>query len=379
MSCSNCFNGCAEITSDKCVKYTGTDIPALGISYGDTLLHVEEQLAKFIISTLNGTGIVINVPQSVICDLIKKHLPTCPSYQLDELIITLIKAICDLQTQVTAIKDDITALNADYVIPVTLGVPCLSGVTSSSDTHQIVQAIITKLCAVDSSLTALILNVNTNYVKQSEINQYIANYLATLAPANKAYTKMVPYVAMPYFGQLSNYPATGDALSLTGAGVGYWEKVYLCNGLSSGVPDLRGRAPVGTTDGTMGGSTMDSNVNPSNPFNPSYSLGGKQGSNSVTLTTAQIPAHNHSAANSATGITRTITGTSSQSEAPNGSPVYPTFNSTQGLGTGFTNPSGLNVTLTDPTHTHTISDTGGGQPHSNNQPMMGAYYIIYIP
>lgn len=371
MSCSNCFNGCAEITSDKCVKYTGADIPALGISYGDTLLHVEEQLAKFIISTLDGTGIVIDVPQSVICDLIKKHLPTCPSYQLDELIITLIKAICDLQTQVTAIKADITALNADYTIG------CLTGVTASSDTHQIVQAIITKLCSLDTGLTALILNVNTNYVKIADINSYIAAYLATLAPANKAYTKMVPYVAMPYFGQLSNYPATGDALSLTGAGIGYWEKIYLCNGLNF-TPDLRGRSTVGTTDGTMGGPTMDTNVIPS-AFNPSYSLGTKQGTNSISLTTAQIPAHNHSAANSATGITRTITGTSSQSEAPNGSPIYPTFNSTQGLGTAFTNPSGLTVTLTDPTHTHTISDTGGGQPHSNNQPMMGAYYIMYIP
>lgn len=372
MSCSNCFNGCAEITSDKCVKYTGTDIPALGISYGDTLLHVEEQLAKFIISTLDGTGIVIDVPQSVICDLIKKHLPTCPSYQLDELIITLIKAICDLQEQVTAIKADITALNADYTIG------CLNGVTSSSDTHQIVQAIITKLCSLDTGLTALILNVNTNYVKIADINTYIANYLAVNTPANKAYTKMVPYVAMPYFGQLSNYPATGDALSLTGAGVGYWEKVYLCNGLNF-TPDLRGRSTVGTTDGTMGGPTMDSEVIPS-AFNPNYSLGTKRGSNSVTLTTAQIPAHNHSAANSATGITRTITGTSSQSDAPNGSPVYPTFNSTIGVGgVPFTNPSGLTVTLTDPTHTHTISDTGGGQPHSNNQPMMGAYYIIYIP
>lgn len=377
MSCSNCFNGCAEITSDKCVKYTGTDIPALGISYGDTLLHVEEQLAKFIISTLDGTGIVIDVPQSVICDLIKKHLPTCPSYQLDELIITLIKAICDLQTQVTAIKDDITALNADYVIPVTSGVPCLTGVTTSSDTHQIVQAIITKLCAVDASLTALILNVNTNYVKIADINTYIANYLATLAPANKAYTKMVPYVAMPYFGQLSNYPATGDALSLTGAGVGYWEKVYLCNGLNF-TPDLRGRSTVGTTDGTMGGPTMDSEVIPS-AFNPNYSLGTKRGSNSVTLTTAQIPAHNHSAANSATGITALLSGTSSQSEAPNGAMPYPTFNSDKNLGVAFSNPGGLNLTLTDPTHTHTISNTGGGEPHSNNQPMMGAYYIIYIP
>lgn len=372
MSCSNCFNGCAEITSDKCVKYTGTDIPALGISYGDTLLHVEQQLANFIISTLDGTGIVIDVPQSVICDLIKKHLPTCPSYQLDELIITLIKAICDLQTQVTAIKADITALNADYTIG------CLTGVTASSDTHQIVQAIITKLCSLDTGLTALILNVNTNYVKIADINSYIAAYLATQTPANKAYTKMVPYVAMPYFGQLSNYPATGDALSLTGAGIGYWEKIYLCNGLNF-TPDLRGRSTVGTTDGTMGGPAMDTNVNPSNPLNPSYSLGTKQGTNFVTLTTAQIPAHNHSAANSATGITDSITGTSSQSEAPNGSPVYPTFNSTQGLGTAFTNPSGLSVDLTDPTHTHTISNTGGGEPHSNNQPMMGAYYIMYIP
>lgn len=373
MSCSNCFNGCAEITSDKCVKYTGTDIPALGISYGDTLLHVEERLASFVISTLNGTGITINVPPSVICDLIKKHLPTCPTYHLDEILITLIRAICDLQSQVSVIKGDITTLNADYTIG------CLTGVTASSDTHDIVQAIITKLCAVDSSLASFIINVNAIYVKKSEIDSYIAAYLASTTPANKAYTKMVPYVAMPYFGQLSNYPATGDALSLTGAGVGYWEKVYLCNGLNSSVPDLRGRAPVGTTDGTMGGPTMDSNVNPSNPFNPSYSLGTKQGTNSVTLTVAQIPAHNHSAANSATGITDSITGTSSQSEAPNGSPVYPTFNSTQGLGTAFTNPSGLSVNLTDPTHTHTISNTGGGEPHSNNQPMMGAYYIIYIP
>ena len=37
MSCSNCFNGCTEIISDQCVRYTGFNIPALGISNGDTL------------------------------------------------------------------------------------------------------------------------------------------------------------------------------------------------------------------------------------------------------------------------------------------------------------------------------------------------------
>jgi hypothetical protein len=51
MSCTNCFNGCSEITSDKCVKYTGADIPALGIQNGDTLEFVEQTLAQFLIST----------------------------------------------------------------------------------------------------------------------------------------------------------------------------------------------------------------------------------------------------------------------------------------------------------------------------------------
>jgi len=40
MSCQNCFNGCVEITSDKCVRYKGEDFPILGISTGDTLLSV---------------------------------------------------------------------------------------------------------------------------------------------------------------------------------------------------------------------------------------------------------------------------------------------------------------------------------------------------
>lgn len=372
MSCSNCFNGCAEIVSDKCVKYTGTDIPALGISYGDTLLYVEEQLAKFIISTLDGTGIVINVPPSVICDLIKKHLPSCPSYQLDELIITIIKAVCDLQTQVDVIKADITALNGDYTIG------CLTGVSPSSDTHQIVQAIITRLCAIDSSLASLIIDVNTNYVKIADINTYIANYLATIAPANKAYTKMVPYSPIPYYGALSGYPTPSDSLSTLGQGTGYWEKVYICNGLNS-TPDLRGRVIVGAISG-LGGPALQAAVDPSNPFNPNYAVGTLAGSNSVTLTTNQIPSHNHTATITDPGHTHPIAQFYSR-------PInYGTENSTPVL----QKEPGANSTLVTPTVDNTgttattgisasISNTGGGQPHANNQPAMGMCYIIYIP
>lgn len=370
MSCSNCFNGCADITSDKCVKYTGEDIPALGISYGDTLLHVEEQLAKFIISTLDGTGIKINVPPSVICALITKHLPTCPSFQLDELIITIIKAVCDLQTQVDVIKADITALNADYTIG------CLTGVSPSSDTHQIVQAIITRLCAIDASLASLIIDVNTNYVKKSEINTYIAAYLASVAPANKAYTRMVPYSPMPYYGALSGYPTASDSLSTLGQGTGYWEKVYICNGLNS-TPDLRGRMVVGAVSG-VGGGVLDTQVDPSNPFNPNYAVGTKAGNNSTTLSVNQMPSHNHTATDS--GHQHKITGITSGSNAPNGTAAYPTFNSTEDLGgTAFTTPLvGLNDVSTGQANI-SVANTGGGQPHANNQPAYGMCYIVYIP
>lgn len=372
MSCSNCFNGCADITSDKCVKYTGDDIPALGISYGDTLLHVEEQLAKFIISTLNGTGIKINIPPSLTCSLIKKYLPSCSTYQLDELIIVIIKAVCDLQEQVTVVKNALDALNADYVIG------CLTGVTPSSDTHQIVQAIITRLCAVSDNLASLIINVNTNYVKKSEINTYIATYLATIAPANKAYTKMVPYSPIPYYGALSGYPTPSDQLSTTGQGTGYWEKVYICNGFNS-TPDLRGRMIVGATTG-VGGPTMAAEVNPSNPLNPNYTNLSTAGNNFVTLTTNQIPSHNHTATITDPGHKHPIAQFYSR-------PInYGSENSTPVL----QKEPGANSTLVTPTVDNTattaatgvsasISNTGGGLPHANNQPALGMYYIVYIP
>ena len=50
MSCSNCFNGCAEIVSDQCVKYTGVPVAVLGIQTGDSLSYVEQSLIGFLTS-----------------------------------------------------------------------------------------------------------------------------------------------------------------------------------------------------------------------------------------------------------------------------------------------------------------------------------------
>ena len=174
MSCTNCYNGCVEIISDRCVRYTGLDSIPLGIANGDSLLVVEEALIENVVSFLDGTGIDITIADGDYCALVTGYLPVGRVPSALELFTALVKAACNLQTQVTAVAASIATLNADYDIG------CLTGVTTSTDTHAIVQAIITKVCATDTDLAALALDVDTNYVKLADLNTLIASYQASL-------------------------------------------------------------------------------------------------------------------------------------------------------------------------------------------------------
>jgi hypothetical protein len=174
MSCTNCYTGCVEIISDRCVRYTGLTNETLGITDGDNLLVVEEILIENVVSFLNGTGIDITIAPADYCALVTAYLPVGVVPNAVQLFTALVKAACSLQTQVTAVAAAITTLNADYTID------CLTGVTASSDTHAIVQAIINKVCATDVALTALALDVDTNYVKLADLNTLIASYQASL-------------------------------------------------------------------------------------------------------------------------------------------------------------------------------------------------------
>ena len=212
MSCSNCFNGCSEIVSDRCVKYTGVDIAVLGIKTGDSLSYVEQALIEFLTSTLDGSGIKPDIDPTIICDLVKQYLPTCGDLTVTDILSALIQAACDLQSQI----DDIVANVATIEAPYTIG--CLTGVTSTSGTHDILQAVITKLCTVEANLAALTLNVATNYVAVADINDYIAAYLASLNPGGSVSYKdrMVPYTVVEYYGSLSNFDSTGAGLAANG-------------------------------------------------------------------------------------------------------------------------------------------------------------------
>jgi len=376
MSCNNCYNGCVETTSDKCVRYTGSAVEELSIETGDSLFVVEQALIDAVVSFLDGTGIDITIDPTAYCALVVDYLPTCKPIcsppTAVELFEALVKAACDLQTQVDAIDATLATLNADYTID------CLTGVTASSDTHAIVQAIINKLCDLGVDLAALALDVDTNYVKLSDLDALIQAYLDSSGSSSEYYNKMVPYTAVEYYGTLANFDATG-------AGLGDWVNIYLCNG-QNGTPDKRGRVPVGAIQLVPGGA-LNAAVNPATPGNPNYALGDVGGANTITLDATQIPSHTHiptvtdthyhfGYSNVVNTVDVTVNATSYVPRALNLDPssnLEYTMNSTPTLPT-LGRSSGTQGALSV-----SNGNTGGGLAHANIQPVLACYYIMYIP
>jgi microcystin-dependent protein len=377
MSCNNCYNGCVETTSDKCVRYTGNDVSQLSIETNDSLFVVEQALITAVVSFLNGTGIKITVTPSAYCALVTGYLPVSPTVTTPtavQLFEALVKAACSLQTQVTAIDATLTTLNADYTIG------CLTGVTASSDTHAIVQAVITKLCQLGVDLAALALDVSTNYVKISNINTYIAAYLAGIAPSTNNYEKMVPYIAYEYYGSLTGFNSSG-------VGSGVWTKVYLCNGLN-GTPDKRGRVAVGAIV-NMGTNVLNAAVDPViDPiYNPNYTVDQILGSNSITLLSTQIPVHTHVATVTdnhfhyqyTSAVSTTDIAVDSSSQVARALNLSPSSNLEYNMNASpFPSTLGKSGTAQG-TISVSNANAGSGAAHDNKQPVIAAYYIMYIP
>ncbi len=137
-----------------------------------------------------------------------------------------------------------------------------------------------------------------------------------------------------------------------------------------GLPDFRGRVAVGTGQG---------------PGLSSIQLGQMSGSETVTLLTSQIPAHNHIATagtgGSGTATLNAVTA-NGNTQSPSGNYLaasrtasvasYIASGTTVAMNAGSITLS--NVTAGAPT----IGNTGGSQPHSNMQPYLGINYIICI-
>ena len=367
-SCSNCFSGCSDIHPDKCVKYTGADIGSLNISNGDTLFSVEQKLIQYLVSALDGTGVILTIAPLDICPLVDGYLGAGTT--LPEILTAIIKAICDLQTQTTTNTSALTVLNADYIVN------CLDGVVAADNTHAVVQAIITKLCTLNTSFANLVAALPSTYVTLNTLNTLIQDYLDSISTSSLISNKMIPYVVYPYFAE------PGANFSGDGTGLGNWAKVYLCNGLNS-TPDLRGRVIVGATN--MGGVTTDAPVAPGGD-NPTYTLNSTSGANGITLSTAEMPIHTHANSVSATQIahshfTAVQGATNIEISAATAIKKDNSVTANYDLrGTEGTANVGLTSSAT-PAITVTMNNgsIGGNESHNNIQPVRALNYIIYIP
>ena len=371
-NCTNCFNGCTEIVSDRCVKYTGINIPALGIQNGDTLSAVEESLTTYLSSVIIGVGVKIDLSSINICALVRSYLPvcsTCNDISIVDISKALIQSACDLQDQIDAIVVTLTTLNADYTIG------CLTGVTASSDTHAIVQATINKVCQLGVDITAIAFDLSTNYVRYDELDVLIQNYLDT-SSSGLISNRMVPYAVVPYFGPISFFNSSG-------AGTGDWNRIFLCNG-NNGTPDLRGRALTGVINGVPG-PTLSPAVDPTvSTANPNYSLYDNAGANQITLLDTQIPLHTHANILNFTDPQHAHqvgpTGQGLLGPLATGSTTVKfdnaNTNDTALQSTFLTNPSSTGITASI---TNAAGPLGGGLPHANIQPVTACYYIQYRP
>jgi len=166
MTCQSCYDNCSEIQSDKCIKYTGIDISELDIKKGDSLLSVEQKIITFLIALSNGEG--ITPPVEPLCDLIANNLS---GTSLNDVLTALIISICSLQTQTT----DVTNIVDDILTGYTTD--CLNDVDEISNIKDVIQTIITKLCALSVTLEQLIIDIPNQYVKLSDLNELIQAYL----------------------------------------------------------------------------------------------------------------------------------------------------------------------------------------------------------
>ena len=113
------------------------------------------------------------------------------------------------------------------------------------------------------------------------------------------------------------------------------------------LPDLRGRVAVGTGQG---------------PGLSNHMQGEQTGTETVTLSNAQIPAHTHLM-------------TASNDSQNSGSPVGNSFGSAgRGSGTNVYAAGAENVVPMG----SSVTPTGGNQPHSNLQPSLALNYCIAL-
>jgi len=125
------------------------------------------------------------------------------------------------------------------------------------------------------------------------------------------------------------------------------------------LPDLRGRTPIGPRRG---------------PGLSNYNLGQRGGVETVTLTVAQMPIHNHQA--EGTVSASAVDGTTNNPDGANFAVAKTPVDRSTTVDTNAYNSSGNNVSMAANNVSVTVGNNGGNQWHTNIQPFLAVNYII---
>lgn len=219
MACNDCFNGCTQTVSDQCIKYTGNNIAHWDVEKGDPLSEVISKLKAYLDDIASGDNILPDIETP--CADIPVGAGT-----LNDILDSITNLVCEL-------KESIDEIN-DYTFT---NVNCVTDTSPlPTDLLPIVNTTLAHICTINGQIQQLELDVANletvleQYVKISEINNYILAYINSLPFMNKYYTRMVPYVVEKYYGKKTQF-------SYNGAGTGIFQYIYLCNGIV-GTPDL---------------------------------------------------------------------------------------------------------------------------------------------
>jgi microcystin-dependent protein len=155
----------------------------------------------------------------------------------------------------------------------------------------------------------------------------------------------------------------GDSVCAVSSGRGASAAADYAANKTIALPDLRGRGLFGLDDMGNSAASRLGSVITSQTIN-----GASGGSETVTLSEAQLPSHTHTGTTASDGAhTHTVPG-SFQSEFTAGSGVA----SYRSSGTTTTSSGGAH------THTFTTAATGSGQAHSNMPPAFLTTFIIKL-
>lgn len=362
--CSNSSNpyNCTNPVSSNCVIYQGDAIPALGICRGDTITEVMAVIIDELQNALDGTSITLS-SLTYNCSFITEQLAG-KNKTLANLMQVLFDSSCTLKELIDDINNTLNSAQSydtDCITP------------TSSTTQGVIQGIINKLCTLDESVTNITDSLGTSSVtvKMTEIsgNTLINNIKSgygvtktgTGANAQVSFYGFVPpFCPIPCIANLSNFDSSGKGIS-----GGAYDGFYICNGNNS-TPDMRGYIFGGaTTLPGISGPALQTTVDPTNDATYAAAIGDRKGEVKHTLSTAELPSHSHSFANS------------THSHTYPGFPYRP--------GTGTISPpayvilsSGTGIPLTSSSSTigGDSSSVGSNTSHENRQPTYYGYFIM---